>query len=161
ECPGSVSPLTLKQVQRALPPDAQLVEYAITERGLLVWAFTSDRSITVSVPITPTRLQQMVSEYLNELYARRDIPSVNLRGGELYKLLIEPVATYLDKRRTLVIIPDGVLCSVPFSALFSSGRYLLEDYTVITSPSASVLVRTLALGRSKRKESFDSLLVLS
>jgi CHAT domain-containing protein len=86
---------------------------------------------------------------------------VNLRAGELYKLLIEPVATYLDKRRTLVIIPDGVLCAVPFTALFSSGRYLLEDYTVITSPSASVFVRTLNLGRSKRKESFDSLLVLS
>jgi CHAT domain-containing protein/Tfp pilus assembly protein PilF len=161
ECPGSVRPLALKQVQRALPQDAQLVEYAITERGLLVWVITPERSTTTSVPITTARLQQVISEYLNELYARHDITSVNSRAGELYKLLIEPVAGQLDKRRTLVIVPDGVLCAVPFSALFYSGRYLLEDYTVITSPSASVLVRTLALGRSKRKESFDSLLVLS
>jgi CHAT domain-containing protein/Tfp pilus assembly protein PilF len=161
QCPGSVSPLTLKQVQRALPPEAQLVEYALTERGLLIWVITSDRSTTTSKPIAPARLRQMVSEYLAELYAHRDTTSLNSRAGELYQLLIEPVAGHLDKRRTLVIIPDGVLCAVPFSALYFSGRYLLEDYTVITCPSASVLVRTLSLGGSKRKESFDSLLTLS
>ncbi|MGE0132978.1 MAG: CHAT domain-containing protein [Blastocatellales bacterium] len=163
ECQGAVRPLTLRQVQRALPPNTQVLEYAITERGLLIWLITSTSHFPKSVPITPSKLQQMVAEYLNELNDRSDLSVTNARAGELYKLLIEPVADLLDKERALVIVPDGVLCAVPFSALFhpSSSRYLLEDYTISFSPSSSVFVRTLALGRTKFKKSSDSLLVLS
>jgi hypothetical protein len=163
EYPGSVNPLTLPQVQRALPADAQLIEYAITEQGLLIWLITGERCIPASVPVAPARLRQMVVAYLSELYARREVAALNQRAADLYGLLIDPVAAHLDKRRTLVIIPDGILSALPFSALPcpSSCRYLLEDYTIITNPSASVFVRTLALGRAKKSASFASLLVLS
>lgn len=163
ECPGSVKPLKLQQVQRALPREAQLLEYAVTERGLLIWVVTAEQAVPTKVAITPAQLQQTVAAYLAELYAHRDLAATNRQAAALYQWLIAPVASLLDKKRTLVLIPDGVLCALPFAALVdpATGRYLLADYTLITSPSASVLVRTLNLGRAKRKARYDALLVLS
>ncbi|MGH9842339.1 MAG: CHAT domain-containing protein [Blastocatellia bacterium] len=163
EYSGSVMPKTLKQVQKALPSEAQLVEYALSDRNLFIWLITSSTRVSKSVPIASSRLDEVVTRYLNGLSARAEIASLNLESHELYKLLIEPIADRLEKQRPLVIIPDGILHAIPFSALShpDSNRYLLEDYTVITCPSASVLARTIEMAKAKRKQVFDSLLVVS
>ena len=48
-------------------------------------------------------------------------------------------------KRTLVIVPDGVLWEMPFQALDRNGRYLLEDHVVLYAPSLAVLE---AMGRT-------------
>jgi CHAT domain-containing protein len=72
------------------------------------------------------------------------------------------VAAHLNKQHALVIVPDQMLKQLPFSALVSpdSKRYLIEEYSVLVCPSASILARLLEAGKAKKRLS-DSLLVLS
>jgi len=57
---------------------------------------------------------------------------------ELYELLFAPVRPYI--RNDLVYISaDSVLNYLPFEALRHDGRYLIEDYAIAYTPSATVL----------------------
>ncbi|HEX4960963.1 MAG TPA: CHAT domain-containing protein [Thermoanaerobaculia bacterium] len=60
----------------------------------------------------------------------------------LYDLLIAPIAEHLpsDPEARIVFVPQGPLFLVPFPALRApSGRYLLEDHTVLSAPSIDSL----------------------
>jgi CHAT domain-containing protein len=74
---------------------------------------------------------------------------------QLYEWLIAPLKPYL-KTSQLAIVPHGVLHYLPFAALTDGNRYLNDDYTLTTLPSASIL-RFLP---QKRKPSTGTLLAL-
>jgi CHAT domain-containing protein len=74
---------------------------------------------------------------------------------QLHEWLIAPVKPYLTTSK-LAIVPHGVLHYLPFAALSDGKRYLSDDYTLVTLPSASVL-RFLP---EKRKPSTGTLLAL-
>lgn len=59
----------------------------------------------------------------------------------LYQWMIAPIEKDLTKEgiKTLVVVPDGVLRLVPFSALFDGERFLLQKYAISTSPGMSLL----------------------
>jgi tetratricopeptide (TPR) repeat protein len=58
---------------------------------------------------------------------------------ELYRILIEPIASRL--RRRVVVVPHGLLHRVPFPALWTGSRYLIDDHEVAYSPSADLYCR--------------------
>jgi CHAT domain-containing protein len=160
---NSARPLSLKQVQRALPAGAQLVEFAVAQNRLMVWLVTRDKLFSESVNVSSARLRQIVTDYLAELRARRNTEILNRRASDLYQLLISPISAQLDRSRELYIVPDGVLLQLPFAALVSpeTQRYLVEDFSLTINPSASVLVQTMALSRSKNSSAAEALLGLS
>jgi CHAT domain-containing protein/Tfp pilus assembly protein PilF len=147
----SARPLTLEQVQHALPGDVQLVEYLSTEKRLIIWLITRDEVVAASVPINSDQLRRLVTDYFAELQLRRDLESLNRRAAELWNLLISPIAARLDRSRMLCLIPDEALHKLPFAALVSPAtrRYLVEDFALAINPSASVLVRTLETTRAQ------------
>ena len=153
----------LRRVQSDLPNNAQLVEYAITDQQLLIWLITNSGWKSYSTQIGDQQLQQLCGEYLTELQSVRDPALLKKKAGDLYAKLVEPLSRDLEPNRILVIIPDGVLGAIPFPALFSSAssRYLIEDYAVVTIPSAAVLAHTLKIGQTSAKRRPESLLVLS
>jgi CHAT domain-containing protein len=64
---------------------------------------------------------------------------------QLYKILIQPIADQLPThpQQKVIFIPQGELFLVPFAALQNAqGRYLIEDYTMVTAPSVQVLAST-------------------
>jgi CHAT domain-containing protein len=160
---NSARPLTLKEVQRVLPANAQLVEYAVAQDRLMVWLVTRDKVISEGVDVGATRLRQMINDYLTDLRARRNTEILNHRASDLYRLLISPLASQLDRSRELLIVPDSVLFQLPFAALVSpeTQRYLVEDFSLTVNPSASVLVQTMALSRSKKSGANEALFGLS
>lgn len=75
-------------------------------------------------------------------------------GAALGRMLLSPVAEQLDGRR-LVVVADGALQYVPFSALPSprtadASDYLVKTNEVVTLPSASVLAQLRRAGASRR-----------
>ncbi|MGL1863360.1 MAG: CHAT domain-containing protein [Pseudodesulfovibrio sp.] len=65
----------------------------------------------------------------------------------LYDLLIKPVEEIIKGKR-LVIVPHGILHSIPFEALKDGqGRYLVEKHVVSYAPSLNVL----KLSRDKKR----------
>lgn len=78
-------------------------------------------------------------------------------AGLLGRAENDPFADLLGKRlgledlphaQRIVIVPDGPLHRVPFEVLGRGGRHLVEDYEVVTVPSATVLHR-LRTGRRR------------
>jgi CHAT domain-containing protein len=76
-------------------------------------------------------------------------------GAKLYQLLLQPAATQLQGKSKLIIVPDSSVNSLPFEALIAENGegadnkdneqllfvpYLVKNYTITYSPSASVLV---------------------
>ena len=60
-------------------------------------------------------------------------------GAERYKMIIAPVADFLDQPE-LIIVPDSSLYKVPFAALKDeSGNCLSEDYRIRIVPSLTTL----------------------
>lgn len=149
---GNTRPLNLKQVQQALPLNIQLLSYTVTEKKLIIWLVTRNMVFAESVDCDLERLQQIVSSYMNDLRSRRNIEAVNSQASDLYRILISPIAAKLDRNNLLCVIPDGILHQLPFAALVSptDDRYLIEDFSIITNPSASVMVRTAKLAAAKR-----------
>jgi CHAT domain-containing protein/tetratricopeptide (TPR) repeat protein len=84
-------------------------------------------------------------------------------SGELYKLLIEPVARHLDSNESLVIIPDGLLHRLPFALLESGGRYLVQDHDIFYAPSLRTLrylrERNATHGRSNHTPQYNMIAI--
>ena len=55
---------------------------------------------------------------------------------QLYQWLIEPLQSHLKAQHidTLIIVPDGVLRTIPFASLYDGKQYLIEQYALVTSP---------------------------
>src|SRR5215813_13332702 len=150
---GSATPLTLEQVQRALPSNVQLAQYVAGEDRLMIWLVSRDRVITAKSNIGADGLRKKVTAYLEALSSRAPLEQLNRQASDLYQLLIAPIGQRLDRNLALCIAPDGVLQDLPFAALVSpeSNRYLIEDFTLVVNPSASVFARAIDISLHKQK----------
>jgi len=117
---------------------------------------TTDHELKyVSLPVSANELRRKVSEFHLAL-ADRD-PGYASLGRELYRLLIAPVTNELQNIRTICIIPDEFLWTLPFQALTTTkGTYFIQEYALFYAPSLSVL-KEMALRR--RQQSFDESLI--
>jgi CHAT domain-containing protein len=89
-----------------------------------------------------------------------DQPNPGLR--KLYQLLITPIADLLPQSpdERVIFIPQESLFLVPFPALQAeSGKYLIEQHTLLTAPAIQVLEITHAMARSQA-HLFDSVLIV-
>ncbi|NQU63135.1 MAG: CHAT domain-containing protein, partial [SAR324 cluster bacterium] len=76
-------------------------------------------------------------EYLKEL------------SSKLYSILWEPMLPFLKGKKTVFIVPDGILNLVPMNALLNEkGQYLVQSYNLIHLSSA----RDIAIPVIKRKQ---------
>ncbi len=136
-------PLSLADIQRRLPANAQILQYAVLTDRVLIWIVSNTQFTAVDTRISQRELEKAVNEYLQFIAAPTPRPEeIQSRAKGLYEILIQPAESLLDRKKTINLVPDKFLTAVPFGTLISptSGRYLLEDYLLETSPSASLLV---------------------
>ncbi|HXS01659.1 MAG TPA: CHAT domain-containing protein [Pyrinomonadaceae bacterium] len=151
------APLNVEAIQKhLLDENTLLLEYALGEQKSFVWAVTPESVKAFELPGRATieqeakRFYQLLTEQgtsvPNESLAQRkqrldnaesDLPAV---AANVSRMLLQPLAADLKQKR-LVIVADGVLQYLPFSALTLSdgGRPLIVDHEIVTLPSASVL----------------------
>jgi CHAT domain-containing protein/tetratricopeptide (TPR) repeat protein len=147
---GKTDPLSavrLSDVARQLPISEVLVEFAVFPERLLAWVIESGRVRSVELPLPEAALKYLVNRFAASIGG----PGGNLQtNAALYQALITPLALPGSRPR-LIIVPDKSLYQVPFAALYNraTGRFLVEDYIIALTPSASL---HLAMGRSRRHE---------
>jgi len=122
----------IASLQRRLDPHSMLVEYWLgVDRGAALW-ITDRASGLVDLRFTPDDLAKM--RRLSEAYTAAD--ALALGPVLFHGLPMDPA------RPNLVVVPDGVLCSLPFDVLATStGRMLVDDYAVSFLPAAALLLR--------------------
>ena len=139
----------LDEVQRALTADETLVEYFLGDEELTTFVVDANglhvHRRTLLRPVLRDLLRRasfqldrpnLVVHPVPGL-AQAMLPSAHAVLEELYRLLIEPIAPLLTRRR-IVVVPHGDLNGLPFHALGVGGRPLILEHEVIQAPSASI-----------------------
>jgi CHAT domain-containing protein/tetratricopeptide (TPR) repeat protein len=106
-----------------------------TRRGQANWPATGSE--------TGEHLSDMLAVYRALLSNARPSPAEEGRseslGRRLYDRLIAPFEQQLSGKDELIVIPDGLLYSLPFEALrLPDGRFLVERFYVTYLPSLAV-----------------------
>lgn len=149
-------PLTLSEVQSTLLNDnTLLLEYSLGEERSYLWAVTKTSINSYELP------KQVDIEKAVQRFQQEELVPIRMRLAQgvlavdiLSKILLKPVAKQLVNKR-LVIVADGRLQTIPFSALVISGKSqqknssvpLMIQHEIVNLPSAS----TLAVLRNQEK----------
>ena len=143
-------PLTAAQIRERIPANVQLLQYAVLKNKVLIWIISREKFELVTSEVKKedltNKVEQLVSLITSHDLDRQD--EMNDLSRELYRTLIDPALSHLDKDRKVCIIPNKVLFNLPFNALLSpDNKYLLEEFILFYSSSANVFV--LATQRAK------------
>ncbi|PSB21146.1 hypothetical protein C7B65_04185 [Phormidesmis priestleyi ULC007] len=137
-------PPQLKEIQQQiLDNDTMLLEYSLGEERSYLWAVTKTEISSYELP-----KRSVIEAVAKDFYDYLTVPSLRLKpsktanaGLALSRLVLAPIAEKLGKKR-LVIVGDGLLQYIPFSALPSSTGALdplLTNHEIVSLPSASTL----------------------
>jgi CHAT domain-containing protein/tetratricopeptide (TPR) repeat protein len=151
------SPLKATQIQRQLlDEDSLLLEYSLGEKRSFVWAISRTRLDAFELPAREkieaqtTRVYELLTA--RSVYRRAEAPAERLARiaqadaslaeafRELSEMILGPAAAVLGNKR-LVVVPDGGLQRLPFSALPApgGGEPLIVKHEIVVAPSASAI----------------------
>lgn len=153
-------PVSVAKMQKVvIDPDEAVLEYVVTRARTYLFAIDKQRFHTFSIDYSAQEAEKDVETLLRPLLRSETLaswdPSVAYR---IYTKIIKPVEYFILGKKTVTIVPHGVLASLPFEILVDSKShaskrfwsagdpptYLLERYTFCYAPSSTLLayVRT-------------------
>ena len=159
--------LSTVEIQKLLDENTLLLEYSLGEDHSSLWSVTNNSLVVYDLPpkteieaaarkvydlLTFKRLKKLHPTELD----RTKVDKAYQRAAlQLSQIVLRPVAQLLGTKR-LLIVSDGALHYIPFSALPIPGRSadstpLVVEHEIVNLPSASVLaeIRRQRSGRPK------------
>ncbi|MEP0781156.1 CHAT domain-containing protein [Microcoleus sp. ZQ-A2] len=177
-------PLTLAEIQQqVLDDDTMLLEYSLGEERSYLWAVTKTGITSYELPkreeieAAAKEFYQLLNNRDYHLGTSRELGveghpgssvDTNEAATKLSQMLLAPVAAQLGNKR-LLIVSDGALQYVPFTALPAPGTLgvgarhvvpLLVNHEIINLPSASTLA-VLRKELNDRKSAAKAIAVLA
>jgi CHAT domain-containing protein/tetratricopeptide (TPR) repeat protein len=157
--PANTTVSTLADLQRVLSPGEVFLDFFLGGETAFIAAVTPDslRVVALPGPGSPMfdRLRLFRTVLTSDDAALRDQYS----GERLTRVqralgrdILQRVADLVEPAQTIIVCPDGAFAAVPFGMLITrdDGNMLMMDHDIIQAPSASVLVRSRALDRTRR-----------
>lgn len=131
------------------PNTAALYPIVFPDRMTVILRWGDDSMKQISIPVNAQNLLKQVTAFHHELQANGNPRRLRAAGWKLYNWLIKPLEGELKKHNitTLAIIPDGILRTIPFAALFDGKEFLVKRYAFVTSTG---LTHTIS-GKNKNK----------
>ena len=156
----------LTKLDTVSPSTAVIYPIVFPDRTELLVSFSTGLQ-RISVPITAPELTKEVRTF-RKLVEKRTTREYLPHAQQLYDWLIHPLESELiqQKVNTLVFVPDGVLRTIPFSALHDGTSFLIQKYAIAMTPGLYLTdprpfdrekIRFLAGGLTKSVQGFPSL----
>lgn len=137
-----LSTVDIKKLLKVLPAGAALVEYYFEDDRQGVFIAKKDDTYPQYVCLSENsfeRCKEEIEGFTKEITrSGRDSYRIEAHLRGIYNKLIKPIEEYLTDCTRLIIIPTKFLFHCPFTALFDGESYLIENYNVSISPSASI-----------------------
>ena len=130
----ATDPVQLQQLQNELGSSELLIEYVLDDPQSYALAITHDAVHRYALP-GKVELESLSSQYRSQI--RQQKSDLKL-AQTLYDKLLGPILAY-RKKPSIIIVPDGGLHLLPFSALADNGQYVIITHTFSTVPSGTVL----------------------
>ena len=134
------SPVELGQLQAKLRPSELLLEYVLSEPQSYVLTITH-QSVARYALHGKNQLEDLANQYRSTIRKRQTDKAT---ARTLFDELLSPVPEYKG-RSNVIVVPDGSLHLLPFSALMNNGEYVIANYNFSTVASGTVL--TILRGR--------------
>lgn len=126
-------PVSLGELKKNLSSKELLVEYVLAEPHSYALAITRYEVHAYKL-VARSVIETDAARYRGEILARKvDLPLARRLFGEL----LGPMADY-STNTNLIIIPDGDLHLLPFSALAEHDTYVLASHSISVEPSSTV-----------------------
>jgi CHAT domain-containing protein len=135
-------PLKTAEIQRRIPDEAQVVEYAALDDKLVIWVISRTGFSSAVQQVSLAELSGRVTSFVNLVSNAARNREACRASEDIYELLIGPAEQYLDKSKMLCIVPDKILNYVPFCSLVSprTGKYFGETYASMVAPSSNMFI---------------------
>ncbi|HNB70923.1 MAG TPA: CHAT domain-containing protein [Acidobacteriota bacterium] len=163
-------PVTLEAIQKLIPPDAVLIEFAVyypwnvplqkyDKLRYVAYTLTQDGAIQSADLGEAEPIDAAISEFRKvlgtshvvlgtnrdlgqPLTQKTKVPTVLAQARRVDQLVMSPVRKLIGTARHLLISPDGALNLIPFSALVTEkGKYLVEEHLITYLTSGRDLLR--------------------
>lgn len=128
----------LRRGAETVAPGTAVLYPIIFPKRLELLARVGERMYRFTTPVDATELAHAASRLRDALVAHQRVPDAS---QSLYDWLIAPIAATLATHSvtTLAVVPDGVLRTIPFAALSDRGRYLIEQFALVTLPGLTLI----------------------
>lgn len=147
------APTHLPDIQHALADDMTLIEYYHDDEHIFAFLLTPEGPIQlVQLPGSVGRIRhalERLHDYMERALAvdratasKRYLASCLQILQSLHAALVAPLIGQFSTNTRCVIIPYGVLHTVPFHLLHDAQHYLLEQREITIYPSSALLMRT-------------------
>jgi CHAT domain-containing protein len=138
-----------ERIEKVVPRPGALLTYYVATDSVYIFVVRAGRAYVQETPISAKVLARQVSDFREAILHRRESAEIRI-AKRLYALLFGPVERLLHEKR-LVVIPDGPLHYLPFSALSDGEFRLSERFSLSFSPSAGVLAFARAKTAPKKR----------
>ncbi len=117
-----------------------LLWYAVLPDRLVASVIRRGSIVSVVQQVSARRLESLVQRLTEGCSTPGAAAPCRESSAALYDILIRPIAAHLEMK--IAVVPDGILNSIPFAALFDAcrGRYLIEDHEIVFAPSAAIFI---------------------
>jgi CHAT domain-containing protein/tetratricopeptide (TPR) repeat protein len=154
------APVTLTQLNQTLfarDPNLCLLSYLVDSEETLLFVVRrgpdAHGPATLAVhrrPVPRDELRQEVEDFRR--WCQKPEAAHRYETRQLYDWLVAPAAQELAGTTHLVLVPDGVLHTLPFHALRDpQGRHLVDTHAVSYAPSVTALVEMVAKAEQRRQ----------
>jgi len=130
----ATQPLSLRDVQRHLRPGELILEYILSDPVSWVLAINSSSTRKYDLPAKSV-IEAESAQYRKTILARKADPTL---AQDLFNKLLAPIPEFRSSV-SVIIVPDGGLHLLPFSALVEHGSYVVSNHIVSDAPSSTVL----------------------
>ena len=91
-------------------------------------------------PIQAAALDSLANDFRYNLERDQGDDEYKEIGEELYDLVFADAESLFQEKKieTLLIIPDGVLRTIPFAAIYDGDQFMIEKYAFATTPGISL-----------------------
>jgi CHAT domain-containing protein len=142
-------PLSRTAIQQRLPEQVQVLQYAVLSDRLAIWILTRTRFELIVKPIAAGELEAKIAAYQAAILRKGSASDLAAAGKDLYQWLIP---ADLAAGKEICVVPDKSLHQLAFASLVSpTGKYLIEDFSLLNAPSASVFVLATEQARLKNQ----------
>lgn len=125
-------------LEQVLQQTAVVYPILLPDRTEIIVSF-NDGLKQYIVPVGSERMNAEIHDFRKKL-EKRSTFSYLKPAKQLYSWLLTPLLADLEAHRvdTLVIVPDGALRTIPFSALYDGRHYAVERFAFATTPGLSL-----------------------
>jgi CHAT domain-containing protein len=158
------SPIDLAAIRReVLDPGTILLEYSLGEPRSYLWIISQNEAQAFDLP-QRAHIDEAARAFWNAVKAGGDAAAVARAATNLSHMVLAPAGSLLENKR-LLIVADGALQYVPFSALADPAqgsvyRPLILNHEIVDEPSASALA-LLRRGAGERRPAVRALAVFA